>query len=158
MAYVGPDGLIQLDDLVALLRRPAWAADAACKEHPYLEWFPGRGASTKETKAVCAGCLVRSECLAFAYASGEHVGIWGGLSERERRQARTGDPTLHIAPAVSEFRRSSRGLPPGSTRAKCGTDSGERTHRRNGEEPCDECKAARRARDRERSVRKRSAA
>jgi WhiB family redox-sensing transcriptional regulator len=118
VAYVGPDGLIQLDDLANLLRRPAWTADAACKEHPYVEFFPRRGASTKEAKAVCAGCLVREDCLAFAYSSGDHVGIWGGLSERERRRARTGDPALHTAPALTAFRKTSRGLVPGPTRKR----------------------------------------
>jgi WhiB family redox-sensing transcriptional regulator len=39
-------------------------------------------------KAVCAGCVVREECREFAYAGNEQVGIWGGETERTRRQAR----------------------------------------------------------------------
>ncbi|MFZ4519640.1 MAG: WhiB family transcriptional regulator [Microthrixaceae bacterium] len=51
-------------------------------------FFPERGASTKEAKQVCQGCVVREECLEYALANGEKFGIWGGLSERERRRIR----------------------------------------------------------------------
>lgn len=51
-------------------------------------FFPERGASTKEAKEVCRGCVVREQCLEFALANGEKFGIWGGLSERERRRIR----------------------------------------------------------------------
>jgi WhiB family redox-sensing transcriptional regulator len=51
-------------------------------------FFPERGASTKEAKAVCKGCVVREDCLEYALANGEKFGIWGGLSERERRRIR----------------------------------------------------------------------
>jgi WhiB family redox-sensing transcriptional regulator len=51
-------------------------------------FFPERGASTKEAKAVCQGCVVREDCLEYALANGEKFGIWGGLSERERRRIR----------------------------------------------------------------------
>ena len=51
-------------------------------------FFPERGASTREAKEVCRGCVVREDCLEFAIANGEKFGIWGGLSERERRRIR----------------------------------------------------------------------
>ena len=51
-------------------------------------FFPGRGASTREAKEVCRGCEVRHDCLEFALQNGEKFGIWGGLSERERRRIR----------------------------------------------------------------------
>ena len=51
-------------------------------------FFPERGASTKEAKEVCRGCVVREECLEYALANGEKFGIWGGMSERERRRVR----------------------------------------------------------------------
>jgi WhiB family redox-sensing transcriptional regulator len=51
-------------------------------------FFPERGASTREAKEVCRGCTVRSDCLEFALCNGEKFGIWGGLSERERRRIR----------------------------------------------------------------------
>lgn len=51
-------------------------------------FFPERGASTREAKEVCRGCIVRHDCLEFALANGEKFGIWGGMSERERRRIR----------------------------------------------------------------------
>jgi WhiB family redox-sensing transcriptional regulator len=51
-------------------------------------FFPERGASTREAKEVCRGCVVREACLEYALANGEKFGIWGGLSERERRRIR----------------------------------------------------------------------
>jgi WhiB family transcriptional regulator, redox-sensing transcriptional regulator len=51
-------------------------------------FFPERGASTREAKEVCRGCVVREQCLEYALANGEKFGIWGGLSERERRRIR----------------------------------------------------------------------
>src|SRR6188472_535764 len=51
-------------------------------------FFPERGASTREAKEVCRGCVVREDCLEFALINGEKFGIWGGMSERERRRIR----------------------------------------------------------------------
>jgi WhiB family redox-sensing transcriptional regulator len=51
-------------------------------------FFPDRGASTREAKAVCRGCVVREDCLEHALANAERFGIWGGKSERERRLLR----------------------------------------------------------------------
>jgi hypothetical protein len=49
-------------------------------------FFPEKGGSTREAKRVCLSCDVRSECLEYALAHDERFGIWGGLSERERRR------------------------------------------------------------------------
>lgn len=51
-------------------------------------FFPERGASQKEAKAVCRSCVVREDCLEYALENDEKFGIWGGLSERERRRYR----------------------------------------------------------------------
>ena len=51
-------------------------------------FFPERGASTREAKEVCRGCVVREACLEYAIVHAEKFGIWGGLSERERRRIR----------------------------------------------------------------------
>jgi len=51
-------------------------------------FFPERGASTREAKEVCRGCVVREDCLEYALVNGEKFGIWGGMSERERRRIR----------------------------------------------------------------------
>ncbi|MCB1249136.1 MAG: WhiB family transcriptional regulator [Acidimicrobiales bacterium] len=51
-------------------------------------FFPERGASTREAKEVCRGCVVREDCLEYALSNSEKFGIWGGMSERERRRIR----------------------------------------------------------------------
>lgn len=51
-------------------------------------FFPERGASTREAKEVCRGCVVRQACLEYALVNSEKFGIWGGMSERERRRIR----------------------------------------------------------------------
>ncbi len=51
-------------------------------------FFPDRGASTRTAKQICSECQVRLECLEYAVTRGEKFGIWGGLSERERRKIR----------------------------------------------------------------------
>jgi WhiB family redox-sensing transcriptional regulator len=65
-----------------------WRVDALCAETDPEAFFPEKGGSTREAKRVCAGCPVRAECLEFALAGDERFGIWGGLSERERRRVR----------------------------------------------------------------------
>jgi WhiB family redox-sensing transcriptional regulator len=45
-----------------------------------------KGGSTREAKKVCVSCEVRAECLEYALENDERFGIWGGLSERERRK------------------------------------------------------------------------
>jgi WhiB family redox-sensing transcriptional regulator len=66
----------------------AWRLDALCAETDPEAFFPEKGGSTREAKRVCTGCPVRAECLEFALANDERFGIWGGLSERERRRVR----------------------------------------------------------------------
>jgi WhiB family redox-sensing transcriptional regulator len=65
-----------------------WQDDANCLGVDPDLFFPERGASTREAKEVCRGCVVREQCLEFALQNGEKFGIWGGLSERERRRIR----------------------------------------------------------------------
>ena len=65
-----------------------WMAQGACVGvNPDL-FFPERGASTKEAKAVCARCPVQYRCLAWAVEQRELFGIWGGTSVRDRRRLR----------------------------------------------------------------------
>ena len=66
----------------------SWQDQANCLGVDPDLFFPERGASTREAKEVCRGCVVRAECLEFALQNGEKFGIWGGLSERERRRIR----------------------------------------------------------------------
>lgn len=65
-----------------------WKEDASCLGIDPKLFHPERGESTKEAKAVCRDCVVREECLEFAITSSEKFGVWGGLSERERRRLR----------------------------------------------------------------------
>jgi WhiB family redox-sensing transcriptional regulator len=65
-----------------------WQERANCLGVDPDLFFPERGASTREAKSVCRGCEVRLECLEYALGHGEKFGIWGGLSERERRRVR----------------------------------------------------------------------
>lgn len=51
-------------------------------------FYPERGASTRAAKEVCRACVVRDDCLEYALKNGERFGIWGGMSERERRRIR----------------------------------------------------------------------
>ncbi len=77
-------------DEVFLLRNDdgafAWQAEALCAQTDPEAFFPEKGGSTREAKRVCESCTVRAECLEYALAHDERFGIWGGLSERERRK------------------------------------------------------------------------
>jgi WhiB family redox-sensing transcriptional regulator len=66
----------------------SWQDEANCLGVDPDLFFPERGASTREAKEVCRGCVVRMDCLEYALDNGEKFGIWGGLSERERRRLR----------------------------------------------------------------------
>ena len=81
--------------LVDVLLGPAqdWQRDALCAEYGDRadDWFPSTGESLAPARSVCARCLVRAECLAWALAQSPPIpGIWGGLSERERKDRRAG--------------------------------------------------------------------
>lgn len=63
-----------------------WQDRALCAQTDPEAFFPEKGGSTREAKKICTGCEVKSECLEYALANDERFGIWGGLSERERRR------------------------------------------------------------------------
>ena len=63
-----------------------WQESALCAETDPEAFFPEKGGSTREAKKVCVSCEVRAECLEYALEHDERFGIWGGLSERERRR------------------------------------------------------------------------
>lgn len=73
---------LDIDDDGAL----AWQERALCAQTDPEAFFPEKGGSTREAKKVCVGCEVKAECLEYALANDERFGIWGGLSERERRK------------------------------------------------------------------------
>mgnify|MGYP003340590660 FL=1 len=61
-----------------------WAARAACRTTDPDSLFV-QGAAQNRAKAICAGCTVRTECLADALDNKVEFGVWGGMTERERR-------------------------------------------------------------------------
>jgi WhiB family redox-sensing transcriptional regulator len=67
-----------------------WQDRALCAQTDPEAFFPEKGGSTREAKRICLGCEVRDECLEYALANDERFGIWGGLSERERRRLKRG--------------------------------------------------------------------
>jgi WhiB family transcriptional regulator, redox-sensing transcriptional regulator len=75
-------------DSDSLSQERGWQDQANCLGVDPDLFFPERGASTREAKEVCKGCVVRGDCLEYALANGEKFGIGGGLSERERRRLR----------------------------------------------------------------------
>ena len=64
----------------------AWQERALCAQTDPEAFFPEKGGSTREAKRVCTTCEVRQECLEYALLNDERFGVWGGLSERERRK------------------------------------------------------------------------
>lgn len=67
-----------------------WQERALCAQTDPEAFFPEKGGSTREAKKICQRCPVRAECLEYALAHDERFGIWGGLSERERRRLKRG--------------------------------------------------------------------
>ena len=72
--------------LYGLADEVSWQERALCAQTDPESFFPEKGGSTREAKRVCLSCEVRSECLDYALSNDERFGIWGGLSERERRR------------------------------------------------------------------------
>lgn len=81
-------GLPGLADPLDVEGELAWQVDALCAQTDPEAFFPEKGGSTRDAKKVCSSCTVRSECLEYALGNDERFGIWGGLSERERRRLR----------------------------------------------------------------------
>lgn len=71
-----------------LIKPEPWMADGLCGQTDPEMFFPEKGGSTKNAKKVCAACPVKAECLDYALERDQRFGIWGGLSERERRRLR----------------------------------------------------------------------
>lgn len=77
---------------MTLAVQPAeWHLDALCAQVDGETWFPEQGKSCRDAKRICRACPVRAECLQYSLDNDERFGIWGGLSERERRRLRKGD-------------------------------------------------------------------
>lgn len=77
---------MNLAALLGLDPEQFWQADALCAQTDPEAFYPEKGESTREAKQICASCEVRAECLTYALDNNERYGVWGGLSERERRR------------------------------------------------------------------------
>ncbi len=67
-----------------------WQGLANCRGRDPRVFFPERGTTGHSARMICVECSVRVECLEYALVHDERFGIWGGLSERERRRLRRG--------------------------------------------------------------------
>ena len=63
-----------------------WQDRALCAETDPDAFFPEKGGGVRAPKKVCRACPVQAECLEYALETNQGFGIWGGLSERERRR------------------------------------------------------------------------
>lgn len=61
-----------------------WTSQAACRENTPDDLFV-KGAAQHKAKVICGACPVRTECLAEALDNQIEWGVWGGMTERERR-------------------------------------------------------------------------
>ena len=61
-----------------------WISRASCRTAEPDELFV-QGAAQNRAKQVCMGCPVRTECLSDALDNRVEFGVWGGMTERERR-------------------------------------------------------------------------
>lgn len=117
-----------------------WRQQANCLGTAVNLFFPEQGASTHDAvwaKAICAACPVRTECLDANID--EKWGIWGGMSERERRKERrrrAGFAEENEPPAQPRKRIRSAPMQP------CGTRAAFRRHYLAGETPCGPCREA----------------
>jgi len=85
-ASIATDVLSMVEVLGQAEEEQEWQERALCAQTDPEAFFPEKGGSTREAKRICSGCEVRAECLEYALAHDERFGIWGGLSERERRR------------------------------------------------------------------------
>lgn len=69
---------------------PEWQEQALCAETDPEAFFPTKGGTSEVAKRICMGCEVITECLEYALVHDKRVGVWGGLSERERRKLKSG--------------------------------------------------------------------
>lgn len=72
--------------------RPAFHADALCREYPEVDFFARTAAGIQAAKAVCGRCLVQQDCRNYGIVNEAPAGngVWGGLSPDDRRRVRAG--------------------------------------------------------------------
>jgi WhiB family redox-sensing transcriptional regulator len=75
---------LRMPELPRVTGDPAWASRGACRDIDPESLFVV-GAAQHKAKSICMGCPVRIDCLADALDSRAEFGVWGGMTERERR-------------------------------------------------------------------------
>lgn len=97
--------LLQIVMTPAELAELEWQDKALCAQVDPEIFFPEKGGSTRNPKRVCAACEVRPQCLDYAltHEDAGRFGIWGGLSERERRRIKAS----RVAASIPHHRKAS---------------------------------------------------
>jgi len=75
-------------NLDAGLLPPEWVKEALCAEVDPVIFFPEKGDRTVDAKNTCKACNVKTQCLEYSLTNNERFGIWGGLTEHDRRKLR----------------------------------------------------------------------
>lgn len=102
----------------------SWQEEALCRQIDVGDvFFPEVGGSPRLAQMICRDCPVKAQCLNYALERNEPFGIWGGLTQRERRKVKRGEK---VAPTLRP----------------CGTVAAFQRHVRDGETPCGPCRAA----------------
>lgn len=130
---------------------------ALCRHADPDSWFPeaGNDRTNEPAKATCWRCPILHACQTWALNRPDEFGIWGALTEHDRTRVRSGHATAADVIAADQQRAAERdelgrrrtqrsGLQP------CGTPAAFQRHKYYGEDPCDACKQAQRAYNRER--------
>ena len=76
---------------IEVLEVQRWMKDASCVGNKEANWFPEKPGRTPEVNLaikICKDCLVKQECLSYAIAHPELLGIWGGITARKRASIR----------------------------------------------------------------------
>jgi WhiB family redox-sensing transcriptional regulator len=63
-----------------------WTDHAACLGKDPELFYPPKGENAQDAKAICRVCPVAIICLNYALARRERYGVWGGMTEKERRR------------------------------------------------------------------------
>jgi len=93
-------------DFLNITGPPEWMTGGVCAQVDPDLWFPEKGGSTRQAKALCTRCPVHPECLAYALAHDERFGIWGGASERDRRRIKRTTTRPQAAPVRAPDKRT----------------------------------------------------
>ena len=115
--------------LAIVLAPEPWTTDALCAQTDGDWWYPELGSPARAAKTICRACPVTAECLDYALTHHEAYGIWGGLTERQRRRLRHGrQPDQSPGLCVD----CDRPLPPSAPSNRLRCDDCRREHRRRG--------------------------